>query len=76
MKKPESGKKKVNAYLKYSGIGFQLAGLILIGIFAGQYIDENWLQIEVPVATILLLLIFFGGFMYKLIVDLGKTDSE
>jgi hypothetical protein len=62
-------KKKVNSYLKYSGMGFQLAGLVLAGYFGGKYIDK-WLGLEKPIMTLILILLFFLGFMYKLYVDL------
>ena len=62
-------KKKVNSYLKYSGMGFQLAGLVLAGYFGGKYIDK-WLGLEKPFMTLILILLFFLGFMYKLYVDL------
>lgn len=62
-------KKRVNSYLKYSGLGFQLAGLVLAGFFGGKYIDQ-WLGLEKPIVTLLLILTFFTGFMYKLYVEL------
>lgn len=62
-------KKKVNSYLKYLGLGFQLAGLVLAGYFGGKYID-NWLGMDKPLFTLLLILTFFVAFMYKLYLEL------
>jgi len=70
-KKQKTAKKKVNAYLKYTGIAFQLAAIILLGIFGGQKLDELC-GFEVPIITILLLLLLFTGFMYRLYLDLTK----
>lgn len=49
----------------YSGLGFQLAGLLVLSIFVGRWLDGK-LALEAPVATILLVLISFSGWMYKL----------
>jgi hypothetical protein len=66
-------KKKSDSYLKYSGIAFQLAGLMIIGIFLGKKLDA-WLGLEKPFMTMLLIMIFFSGYMYKLYVDLTKNE--
>lgn len=62
-------KKKSNAYLKYSGIAFQLAAIIFLAIWGGQKLDE-YLGNEKPLITMLLTLFFFSGYMYKLYNDL------
>jgi len=67
----EPNKKKVNEYLKYSGLAFQLAFVIFVGIFVGKYID-TYLGLEFPIATMILVLILFGAYMYKLVIDLMK----
>jgi NADH:ubiquinone oxidoreductase subunit H len=58
--------KKWGPYLKYSGLAFQLAAVVLAGILIG-----GWLQ--KPLFTMLLVMIFFGGFMYKLYKELTST---
>jgi hypothetical protein len=65
-------KKKINTYLKYSGLGFQFAALIVFSIFCGKWIDAK-LGMTKPIFTMLLVLIFFSGFMYKLYVELIKN---
>lgn len=70
-KLPPERKKKVNNYLKYSGLGFQMAAIFLIGIFGGQKID-SYFDFELPIVTILLLLVLFTGYMYKLYIDLTR----
>lgn len=66
----DSPKKKVNNYLKYTGLGFQMAAIFLLGIFGGKWLDE-YFQFETPFITIFLLLFLFMGFMYKLYKDLS-----
>lgn len=67
----EKNIKKVNVYLKYSGLAFQLAFVIFVGIYLGNYID-TYFGLKVPVATMILVLLLFGAYMYKLVVDLMK----
>jgi MFS-type transporter involved in bile tolerance (Atg22 family) len=57
------------AYLKYSGLAFQMAGVVVFSILAGQWLD-NKLGFEKPVFTISFVLIFFSAFMYKLYREL------
>lgn len=71
MTKKQLPKKKTDSYLKYSGLAFQMAGIIMISIFAGKWLDGQ-MQNEKPYMTMLLMLLFFGAFMYKLTKDLNK----
>lgn len=64
-------KKKTKSLLKYTGLGFQMAGVFLIGIFGGQWMDE-FFQLETPYITIVLIVFFFTGYLYKLYADLTK----
>lgn len=65
-------KDRVAPYMKYTGLAFQLAGLIVIGILGGQWIDDK-LGMEIPIVTILLTLLLFVGFMIKLYKELIKS---
>jgi len=71
--KPQ-GQEKVNVYLKYSSIAFQLVFIVGGAYLAGSFIDEKigW---SFPVFTILLILLFFSAFLYKLYVELTKKES-
>jgi hypothetical protein len=64
-------KKNMYAYLKYSGLAFQMAGVVVISLLAGKWLDKK-LAFEKPIMTILLVLIFFSAFMYKLYRELNK----
>ena len=38
----ETKKQKINAYLKYSGLAFQMLGLIFLGLVVGQWLDKKF----------------------------------
>ncbi|MBK8349650.1 MAG: AtpZ/AtpI family protein [Saprospiraceae bacterium] len=65
--------KKVNAYLKYSGLAFQLAAVVFIGIYAGKWIDSQ-LGMTKPIFTMILVLLLFSGYMYKLYKELTQKE--
>ncbi|HWB63061.1 MAG TPA: AtpZ/AtpI family protein [Chitinophagales bacterium] len=70
MKKDDNGKGP-NLYLKYSGIGFQLAGSVALGVFMGYELDK-WLKTKQPYFTMVFALIFLAGGMYLAFRDLVK----
>ncbi|MDB5284636.1 MAG: hypothetical protein JWO06_3711 [Bacteroidota bacterium] len=60
------GKTEVNNYLKYSGLGFQIAGIVGTGVFIGYELDK-WQKTSAPYYTlgcsvIFLVLGFYVGF--------------
>ena len=80
MDKPNHSEKKnqrpksqnqVNEYVKYSGLAFQMAALILLGYWLGQKLD-HWLDLKIPVFTIVLILAFLATSFYSLIKSLPK----
>jgi ATP synthase protein I len=68
-KKPES-KPSSNSFLKYSGLGFQMIGIILLGTFGGIKLDE-YLSLK-PLFTIIGVLFSVGMSMYFAIKEFLK----
>ncbi|MFT6337774.1 MAG: hypothetical protein ACJATI_004539 [Halioglobus sp.] len=68
--KPDENKKTKNL-MKYTGLGFQMAGIFFLGIFGGQKLDE-YFELETHYFTIGLILFLFTGYLYKLYIDLTK----
>ncbi len=64
-----------NQYLKYSGMALQLFALLGIAAWLGQKLDKS-LHTADPYFTILLILLFTGGFFYKLVKDLNQKDES
>lgn len=63
--------KKTKNLMKYTGLGFQMAGVFLFGIFGGQWLDSHF-ETDKPYYTISLILVLFTGYLYKLYLDLAK----
>lgn len=67
--KPKQVKKKTADYMKYAGLGFQMAAIFFIGIYGGQKLDAYFGN-EKPGITIFLIFFLFVGYMYKLFREL------
>jgi len=63
--------KKIKQYAKYSGLPFQLFGLIVVFAFIGYKLDA-YFQNTTNYITACLILLAFAAFMYKLFVMLKK----
>lgn len=63
--------KKVNNYLKYSGMAFQMVGALLVGVFLGRWLDRK-LDTPQPYFTALLALVFTGVSIYVALRDFLK----
>lgn len=63
--------KRVNEYLKYSGMAIQFFILIAIAAWIGQKLDA-WLDTPRPLFTIFLILLFATGYFIKLYKDLTR----
>jgi len=69
---PDKIRKKSHNYMQYSSLGFQFAAMISVGIFVGKWIDKKF-ELSQPVFILVLTLVFFIGFMYKLYIELIKN---
>ncbi|MDZ7605239.1 MAG: AtpZ/AtpI family protein [Cyclobacteriaceae bacterium] len=64
-------KSQISDYVKYSGLAFQMAALIFLGYWVGGKIDD-WLEFQIPVFTIILIVAFIILTLYSLIRSLPK----
>jgi len=62
---------QIKDYMKYSGLTFQMAALIFLGYWVGGKID-HWLELRIPVFTIILIVAFIILTIYSLIRSLPK----
>ena len=71
MAKNEQDDKPLNAYVKYSGLGFQMIAVIGVFAFAGYKIDESaHHQVKWVTAALSLIGVFIS--LYIVIVSLKK----
>lgn len=61
----------IKPYLKYSGLAFQMIGVMVLAAFAGMKLDDHF-QTENPWFTIILLLVAVVASMVLVIVSLNK----
>jgi F0F1-type ATP synthase assembly protein I len=64
-------KKPVNAYMKYSGLAFQLLGSMAILGWLGYKLDQK-LSLQFPVFMLLFGFLGFGGVMYQVYKSLKQ----
>ena len=67
----EKARRNYNSYLRYTGLGFSMIGIVLFGAWGGWYLDGvlNW---KYPVFTIALSLLGIVGAMVYLFKETGK----
>ena len=70
MKKQKSSQ-AYNAYLKYSGLAFQMMAVMGLSLWAGMYLDK-YLNLRFPAFTVTFSLIAVIGMMIKIIRSLPK----
>jgi F0F1-type ATP synthase assembly protein I len=63
--------KRIKNYLRYSALGFQMVGIILLGFWGGYQLDRI-LGLGFPILTILLSLLGIGAAMYFLFKETGN----
>jgi hypothetical protein len=64
-------KKPVNDYIRYSGLGFQMLAIILLGVFGGYKLDKL-IHIRFPVFTLVLSMLSVALAIYYGIKDFLK----
>lgn len=68
----DKGKNQVNNYLKYSGLGFQIAATVAVGVFIGYELDK-WLHTAMPYFTAFVSLVFVFLALYIGLKDFSKS---
>ena len=69
--KEKNKKKELNSFAKYSALSFQMAAIILLGVFGGLKLDE-WLDLQFPIFTLILITIAIILAIYFAIKDFLK----
>jgi hypothetical protein len=66
---------KVNNYVKYSGMVFQLAIVIGLGVWGGRALDR-YLELKFPAFTLIFLFLAIFGGMYWTLKDLVGNKNK
>jgi len=64
--KIQKPKKKVDDFIRYSGLGFEMIVIMAVGVFAGIKID-HWLDLSFPAFTLVLMILAVVGAIYHAI---------
>ncbi len=70
-KKIKKTNERAQNYVRYSAVGFQMMGIILVGVFGGYYLDR-YLGWKFPLFTLLLSLLSIAAAMYFLFKETGR----
>ena len=65
----------MNNYLRYSGLGFQIAATIGVGVFIGYQLDK-WQHTTQPYYTLAFAFVFVILGLYFGLRDFGKKKEE
>ena len=60
--------------MRYAGLGIELAAMMLVGVFGGQWLDGR--LSSSPVFTIVGPFLGFGGWMVSLIRQLNRDNDR
>lgn len=74
-KREEALAKPPNKYLKYGGIGAEMIGSVILGSFAGNWLDKK-MELDFPVFTIVLIFLGLTATFYHLIRQLNADQKE
>ena len=73
MTTPDPGGRKPPGPMRYAGLGIQLAVILVVFVFAGQWADRK--LGTGGIITIVAAFLGFGGTMYSLIRSLNRKDG-
>ena len=73
--KPQKEKRKsaANAFVKYSGMAFQLLGACLVGVFLGKWLDQHY-GLEKPLWAVLLTILFMVASLVSIFRQLMRDS--
>jgi len=74
-KREDALKKGSNNYIKYSSIGMEMIGSVLLGGFGGNWLDKK-LEFSFPLFTIVLILLGLAATFTHLIMQLNADRKE
>ena len=74
-KKSPKPSSNINTYLKFSGIGLQMAILIVFAAYGGKWLDQK-MNLEHPIFTVVLILLAIFASLYQIIREVIKLSKD
>ncbi len=71
--KIDEKRKSLNAYVRFSGMIFQMIGIVLLGALGGRYLDKYFVN-NFPLFTVLLILVCAFGALWLLFSTITKKN--
>lgn len=68
--------KTIKRYAKYTGLAYQMIGLVGISVFLGLKADKYYGNEDSKYITVIAVIIVFAAFMYRLYVTLIKQNED
>jgi len=68
--------KTIRRYAKFSGLAYQMIGLVAVSVFLGLKADNYYGNEDSKYITVILVIIVFAAFMYRLYIILIKDKAE
>lgn len=56
-------KKKIDQFVRYSSLAFEMMIIMVLGVFAGHQIDQ-WLRLSFPVCTLIFMILSVIGAVF------------
>mgnify|MGYP000282612159 CR=1 FL=1 len=75
-KKRAKRTKTIRRYAKFSGLAYQMIGLVAVSVFLGLKADKYYGNEDSKYITVVLVIIVFAAFMYRLYIILIKDKAE
>lgn len=75
LKKQKKKKKQLNNYLRLSSLFFQMAAIIFLGAYLGNYLDQNQNN-ETPILTIIFSLFSIALSIYYVFKEVKSNDKK
>ncbi len=69
--RPNNPKKKIDQFIRYSSLAFEMISIMGAGVFAGYKIDQ-WLNLSFPAFTLSLMILSVIGAIYHAIKNFLK----
>jgi len=73
--KKEKSKKRLNKYIRFTGIGFQIGITMYLAAYFGEWLD-HYFSMKEKVFTLLLIIVSLAATIWSITVQLKDIDKD